>query len=48
MIDTFAHGFSAGGVTFFHVFPPSVVTWIRPSSVPTQMRPASSGDGAMV
>ena len=32
----------------FQVTPPSVVTWIKPSSVPTQMRFMSWYDGAMV
>ena len=36
--ETFAHGESSVGVTFDHVRPPSLVTWIRPSSVPTHSR----------
>ena len=48
MMDTFIHGFMSGGVTSRQVTPPSVVTWINPSSVPTQMRFTSSGDGATV
>src|SRR6266508_1429860 len=35
-----------GGVTFAHVLPLSRVTWIRPVLVPTQISPASTGDGA--
>ena len=38
MMDTFAHGPIAGGVTSFQVTPLSAVMWISPSSVPTQMR----------
>jgi hypothetical protein len=30
-------GFIAGGVTFVHFVPPSVVTWMVPSSVPAQI-----------
>ncbi len=35
-------------MTFCHFLPPSRVTWISPSSVPTQTRSFSIGDGAMV
>ncbi len=35
-IDTLLHAVSAGGVTSAHVFPPSAVRWMRPSSVPAQ------------
>ena len=39
MIETLLHGPIAGGVTSVHVTPAvPVVTWINPSSVPTQMR----------
>ena len=48
MIETFAHGVSCGGVTLCQVFPPSRVTWISPSSVPAQMVPISTYDGAIV
>ncbi len=48
MIETFDQGVSAGGVTSFHVLPPSRVTWIRPSSVPTQIVRSSRYDGAIV
>src|SRR6266581_3539490 len=34
------------GVTFVHVLPASRVTWIRPVLAPTQITPASTGDGA--
>ena len=34
-------------VTLVQVFPPSRVTWTRPSFVPAQMQPFSSGDSAM-
>ena len=43
---TFIHGPSCGGVTSFQCAPPSAVVWIRPSSVPAQMRLTSSGEGA--
>src|SRR5216684_6699870 len=39
---------SADGVTFFQVAPASFVNWIFPSSLPTQIRPSLTGDGAMV
>ncbi len=48
MTDTFAHGPTPGGVTSFQVTPLSAVTWISPSSVPTQMRLMSWYDGATV
>src|SRR6266849_5784402 len=38
----------ADGVTFFQVAAASLVTWILPSSLPTQIRPSLTGDGAMV
>ena len=44
--ETLLHGVSAGGVTFFHVLPPSRVTWIRPSSVPAQSTFTSRFEGA--
>src|SRR5262249_37171917 len=31
-----------------HVLPSSLLTWMRPSSVPTHSRPAFSGDSVMV
>ena len=36
------------GVTFAQLPPPSRVSWISPSSVPTQIIPRLSGDSAMV
>ena len=47
MIDNFAHGLRSGGVTSVHVARPSVVAWMRPSSVPIKMRFASLYDGAI-
>ena len=34
------------GATLFQCAPPSRVSWIKPSSVPAQMRFASLGEGA--
>src|SRR5688572_5606043 len=50
MIEILLHGrsLSAGGVTFFHVRPPSNVTWISPSSLPAQRMFSFRYDGAMV
>src|SRR6185503_12772373 len=50
MIEILLHGrdLSAGGVTSFHVLPPSNVTWIRPSSLPAQMTFSFTYDGASV
>src|SRR5690349_7806378 len=48
MMLTMLHSVTAGGVTFFQVFPPSFVIWIFPSSVPTQITPSFTGDGARV
>src|SRR5205085_7419315 len=39
------HGLICGGVTFVHFAPPSVVTWMLPSSVPAQMTLTFLGDG---
>ena len=39
------HGLMAGGVTLAHVAPPSVVTWMFPSSVPAHSTVARSGEG---
>ena len=44
--DTFCQADNCGGVMLFQCAPPSVVSQIRPSSVPAQMRLMSSGDGA--
>src|SRR6476646_2874103 len=38
-------GLICGGVTFVHLAPPSVVTWMLPSSVPAQSRFTSFEDG---
>src|SRR5512138_619046 len=50
MTETLLHDrdLSAGGVTSFHVLPPSNVTWIRPSSLPAQMMFSFTYDGASV
>ena len=49
MIETLLHGRPApGGVTSVQLRPPSRVTWISPSSVPTQILFASRSDGAIV
>ena len=50
MSDTLLHGRArgAGGVTSFHVAPPSVVTWITPSSLPVQITESLTYDGATV
>src|SRR5262245_55189069 len=45
MLKMRVHGLIAGGVTFVHFAPPSIVTWILPSSVPAQMTFTSFGDG---
>src|SRR6516162_8898265 len=45
MLKMRVHGLIAGGVTFFHVVPPSVVTEITPSSVPAQIVLMSRGEG---
>src|SRR5690242_1747571 len=45
MLKMRVHGLIAAGVTFFHVEPPSVVTWMTPSSLPVQMVLMSRGDG---
>src|ERR1035437_9277436 len=37
----------SGGVTLFHLAPPSVVTWMTPSPVPAQSTLTSRGDGAI-
>src|SRR5262245_2777243 len=37
MLKMRVHGVTAGGVTFCHFAPPSIVPWILPSSVPAQM-----------
>jgi hypothetical protein len=42
------HGGTVSGVTFRQCAPPSVVSWISPSSVPTQISSGDRGDGAIV
>lgn len=37
MSDTLLQAVRPGGVTSTHVFPPSKVRWMRPSSVPAQI-----------
>src|ERR1035437_592156 len=37
----------AGGVTLFHLAPPSVVAWMTPSPVPAQSTLTSRGEGAI-
>ena len=46
--DCVVHDVSADGVTFCHVLPSLVVTWTKPSSVPTQTIGTSKGDGDTV
>src|SRR5215467_8483385 len=41
---TVPHSGMALGVTFDQFFPPSVVTWIRPSSEPVQIKSFCTGD----
>ena len=41
-------GSRPGGVTSCQLAPPLVVSWTRPLSVPTQISPSRSVDGAMV
>ena len=48
MMPTFDQGVSAFGVTFVQCWPSSRVSQIRPSSVPAQISPSASGDGAIV
>src|ERR1044071_8819219 len=45
MLKMRVHGLICGGVTFVHFAPPSVVTWMLPSSVPAQRTFTSRGDG---
>src|SRR6185436_4093678 len=48
MIDMRVNAGSAFGVTSCQFVPPFLVTWIMPSSEPTQMTPFVTGDSAMV
>ena len=45
MLKMRVHGLICGGVTFVHFAPPSVVTWMLPSSVPAHRTLTSLGDG---
>src|SRR4029078_6965373 len=45
MLKILVHGLICGGVTFVHFAPPSVVTWMLPSSVPAQMTLMLFGEG---
>src|SRR5258708_37316643 len=45
MLKMRVHGLISAGVTFDHFTPPSVVTWMLPSSVPAQRTLTSAGDG---
>ena len=45
MLKMRVHGLIAGGVTLVHFAPPSVVTWMLPSSVPAQSTFDARGDG---
>src|SRR2546425_12551351 len=45
---TLLHCDTLGGVTFCHVWPASFVTWMFPSSVPAQITPSRTRDGAIV
>src|SRR5215467_7913340 len=42
------HSVTTGGAMFFQVFPPFFVIWMLPSSVPTQITPSFTADGAIV
>ena len=44
MLKMRVHGWMAAGVTFFHVTPPFIVTWMLPSSVPAQSTPPLRDD----
>src|SRR6266702_187480 len=44
---TLLHSETLGGVTFCHVLPASFVTCMFPSSVPAQIRPSRTCDGAI-
>src|SRR5260370_96470 len=46
MLKMRVHGLIAGGDTFDHFLPPSIVTWIKPSPLPVQSTLTSSGEGA--
>src|SRR5438552_8334180 len=46
MLEMRVNGATSAGVTLVQFFPPSRVTWIRPSSEPVQMSPFTRGDSA--
>src|ERR1035437_8048624 len=46
MLKMRVQGLISGGVTLVHFFPPSMVTWSRPSPVPAHSTLTSRGDGA--
>src|SRR5215472_17271472 len=46
MLKMRVHGAIPFGVTSFQVAPPSVVTWITPSSVPAHSTCTDGGEGA--
>src|SRR5215510_10202282 len=46
MLKIRVHGLICGGVTFVQFTPPSIVTWILPSSLPAHSTFTSRGDGA--
>src|SRR5713226_9140602 len=48
MMLTVLHSDTPAGVTFCQAAPPSFVSWMFPSSVPTQMTPSLISDGAIV
>src|SRR6266852_9903379 len=45
MLKIRVQGWIAAGVTFFHVAPPFIVTWMLPSSVPAQRTAPLRGEG---
>ena len=45
MLKMRVQGWISGGVTLRHVVPPSVVTWMLPSSVPAQSTRLLLGEG---
>src|SRR3954466_3885751 len=47
MLKMRVHGLIAGGVTFVHFAPPSIVTWIMPSSLPVQITLRLRGESAI-
>src|SRR5947208_1645879 len=46
MLEMRVNGATSTGVTLVHVFPPSRVRWISPSSDPVQISPFTRGDSA--